>query len=69
MNENTGTEDAEKMKRLFREVGTFLKKHLTTLKVLFVLAVLVFVIVQVGRISQDLSGEQMRASLATQSPV
>lgn len=56
------------MKRLFRKVGTFFKKHLTTLKVLFVLAVLVFVIFEVGRISQDLSGEQMRASLATQSP-
>ena len=45
------------MKRLFRKVGTFFKKHLTTLKVLFVLAVLVFVIFEVGRISQDLSGE------------
>ncbi|MEE1524781.1 MAG: phosphatidylglycerol lysyltransferase domain-containing protein, partial [Lacticaseibacillus paracasei] len=49
--------------------GSFLKKHLITLKVLFVLAVLVFVIFEVGRISQDLNGEQMRASLATQSPV
>ena len=39
------------MKRLFRKVGTFFKKHLTTLKVLFVLAVLVFVIFEVGRIS------------------
>ncbi|MDS0816114.1 bifunctional lysylphosphatidylglycerol flippase/synthetase MprF [Lacticaseibacillus paracasei] len=57
------------MKKLFRETGSFLKKHLTTLKVLFVLAVLVFVIFEVGRISQDLNGEQMRASLATQSPV
>ena len=56
------------MKKLFRETGSFLKKHLTTLKVLFVLAVLVFVIFEVGRISQDLNGEQMRASLATQSP-
>ncbi|WP_420323832.1 bifunctional lysylphosphatidylglycerol flippase/synthetase MprF [Lacticaseibacillus paracasei] len=36
---------------------------------MFVLAVLVFVIFEVGRISQDLNGEQMRASLATQSPV
>ncbi|GEL37909.1 lysyl-tRNA synthetase [Lacticaseibacillus paracasei subsp. tolerans DSM 20258] len=57
------------MKKLFRETGSFLKKHLTTLKVLFVLAVLVFVIFEVGRISQDLNGKQMRASLATQSPV
>ncbi|RUS39586.1 bifunctional lysylphosphatidylglycerol flippase/synthetase MprF [Lacticaseibacillus paracasei] len=57
------------MKKLFRETGSFLKKHLTTLKVLFVLAVLVFVIFEVGRIRQDLNGEQMRASLATQSPV
>lgn len=57
------------MKKLFRETGSFLKKHLTTLKVLFVLAVLVFVIFEVGRISQDLNGEQMRASLATQNPV
>ena len=57
------------MKKLFRETGSILKKHLTTLKVLFVLAVLVFVIFEVGRISQDLNGEQMRASLATQSPV
>ncbi|MEN2326003.1 bifunctional lysylphosphatidylglycerol flippase/synthetase MprF [Lacticaseibacillus paracasei] len=57
------------MKKLFRETGSFLKKHLITLKVLFVLAVLVFVIFEVGRISQDLNGEQMRASLATQSPV
>lgn len=57
------------MKKLFRETGSFLKKHLTTLKVLFVLAVLVFVIFEIGRISQDLNGEQMRASLATQSPV
>ncbi|MEE6709990.1 bifunctional lysylphosphatidylglycerol flippase/synthetase MprF [Lacticaseibacillus paracasei] len=57
------------MKKLFRETGSFLKKHLTTLKVLFVLAVLLFVIFEVGRISQDLNGEQMRASLATQSPV
>ena len=57
------------MKKLFRETGSFLKKHLTTLKVLFVLAVLVFVIFEVGRISQDLNWEQMRASLATQSPV
>lgn len=57
------------MKKLFRETGSFLKKHLTTLKVLFVLAVLVFVIFEVGRISQDLNGEQMGASLATQSPV
>ncbi|MCU6429929.1 bifunctional lysylphosphatidylglycerol flippase/synthetase MprF [Lacticaseibacillus paracasei] len=57
------------MKKIFRETGSFLKKHLTTLKVLFVLAVLVFVIFEVGRISQDLNGEQMRASLATQSPV
>lgn len=57
------------MKKLFRETGSFLKIHLTTLKVLFVLAVLVFVIFEVGRISQDLNGKQMRASLATQSPV
>ncbi|OPH06331.1 bifunctional lysylphosphatidylglycerol flippase/synthetase MprF [Lacticaseibacillus paracasei] len=57
------------MKKLFRETESFLKKHLITLKVLFVLAVLVFVIFEVGRISQDLNGEQMRASLATQSPV
>lgn len=68
MNRNIDTEDAA-MKKLFRETGSFLKKHLTTLKVLFVLAVLVFVIFEVGRISQDLNGEQMRASLATQSPV
>ena len=68
MNRNIDTEDAA-MKKLFRETGSFLKKHLITLKVLFVLAVLVFVIFEVGRISQDLNGEQMRASLATQSPV
>lgn len=68
MDRNIDTEDAA-MKKLFRETGSFLKKHLTTLKVLFVLAVLVFVIFEVGRISQDLNGEQMRASLATQSPV
>ncbi len=46
------------MKKLFRETGSFLKKHLTTLKVLFVLAVLVFVIFEVGRISQDLNGNK-----------
>ncbi|WP_179395891.1 bifunctional lysylphosphatidylglycerol flippase/synthetase MprF [Lacticaseibacillus absianus] len=57
------------MKRLFQRAVDWVKLHLTLLKVLFVVSVLVFVAIMLGRVGQELSGAQMRASLATQSPL
>ena len=57
------------MKNLGRRIYQGIQRHLTLLKGLFILSVLVFVIFEVGRIFRDLNGEQLRASLTTQSPV
>lgn len=46
-----------------------IQKHLTLLKAIFILSVLVFVILEVGRIFRDLNGQQIRQSLTTQSPL
>ncbi|MCI1893684.1 MAG: bifunctional lysylphosphatidylglycerol flippase/synthetase MprF [Lactobacillus sp.] len=56
------------MKKFGQSMVDGIRKHLTLLKVLFVLSVLVFVIIELGRIGRELSGAQMRASLASQSP-
>lgn len=56
------------MKKFGQSIVDGIRKHLTLLKVLFVLSVLVFVIIELGRIGRELSGAQMRASLASQSP-
>ncbi|MCP8852058.1 bifunctional lysylphosphatidylglycerol flippase/synthetase MprF [Latilactobacillus sakei] len=57
------------MKNLGRRIYQGIQRHLTLLKGLFILSVLVFVIFEVGRIFRDLNGEQLRASLTTQSPL
>lgn len=57
------------MKKWFMGVVDWVKAHLTMLKVLFVVSVLVFVVIEIGRIGRDLNGAQMQAALATQSPL
>ncbi|KRO18020.1 bifunctional lysylphosphatidylglycerol flippase/synthetase MprF [Lacticaseibacillus saniviri] len=57
------------MKAAWHRLTQFVKQHLTALKVLFVLSVLVFVIIELGRISKDLNGEAVKASLASQGPL
>ncbi|WP_068478642.1 bifunctional lysylphosphatidylglycerol flippase/synthetase MprF [Loigolactobacillus backii] len=58
----------KKLRVLFRRVLAFIEKRLTILKSLFVLSMLVFVIFEIGNISRQLNGRQLRASLATQDP-
>ncbi|KRM71500.1 bifunctional lysylphosphatidylglycerol flippase/synthetase MprF [Lacticaseibacillus brantae] len=55
--------------KLWQRLTNFIKQHLTVLKILFVLSVLIFVIIEVGRITKDLNGEAVKASLASQSPL
>lgn len=54
------------MKAVINRVVTWVKTHLTLLKVLFVVSVLVFVMFEIGRISRDLNGDTMKQSLAAQ---
>ncbi|WP_461225742.1 bifunctional lysylphosphatidylglycerol flippase/synthetase MprF [Lacticaseibacillus suihuaensis] len=56
------------MKTLGKKIVGWVKQHLTLLKVLFVVSVLVFAVVMLGRIFRELNGDEVRASLATQSP-
>lgn len=56
------------MKKFVTKLIATVQKHLNLLKALFMLSVIVFVIIEVGRIGRDLSGAAMRQSLATQSP-
>ncbi len=41
---------------------------MTQIKVLFILSVLVFVVIELGRIGRELSGAEIQASLTSQSP-
>jgi phosphatidylglycerol lysyltransferase len=56
------------VKKLWKQIWAWVQARLTLLKVLFVLSVLVFVVIEVGRIAKDLNGSALKASLATQSP-
>ncbi|WP_390405106.1 bifunctional lysylphosphatidylglycerol flippase/synthetase MprF [Lacticaseibacillus jixiensis] len=56
------------MKKFVTKLLAAIQKHLNLLKALFMLSVIVFVIIEIGRIGRDLSGAAMRQSLATQSP-
>lgn len=57
------------MKAYIQRVWNFIQRHFNLLKAIFVMAVLVYVIIEVGRIGSDLNGQQVKASLATQSPL
>ncbi|WP_404819971.1 bifunctional lysylphosphatidylglycerol flippase/synthetase MprF [Lacticaseibacillus daqingensis] len=57
------------MKNMLKRGVAWVRAHLTLLKVLFVLSVLVFVMIMLGRVYREINGDEMRASLATQSPL
>lgn len=56
------------MRKWGKHIYEGIQRHLTLLKGIFILSVMVFVILEVGRIFRDLNGEQLKASLTTQSP-
>lgn len=49
------------------QIWQWIEKRMTVFKAIFMLSMLVFVIIEVGRIGRDLSGAQLRQSLADQS--
>ncbi|MHC9536625.1 bifunctional lysylphosphatidylglycerol flippase/synthetase MprF [Dellaglioa sp. BT-FLS60] len=55
------------MKKIINAGNEFIKKRLTVLKLLFILSVLIFVIIQVGRIFRDINGAQVQRSFESQS--
>ncbi|MCZ2491765.1 bifunctional lysylphosphatidylglycerol flippase/synthetase MprF [Dellaglioa carnosa] len=55
------------MKKIISTGNEFIKKRLTAIKLLFILSVLIFVIIEVGRIFKDINGDQVRQSLESQS--
>ncbi|CAM2921150.1 conserved membrane hypothetical protein [Dellaglioa algida] len=55
------------MKKIISTSNEFIKKRLTAIKLLFILSVLIFVIIEVGRIFKDINGNQVRQSLESQS--
>lgn len=55
------------MKKIISTCNEFIKKRLTAIKLLFVLSVLIFVIIQVGQIFKDINGEQVQQSFESQS--
>ncbi|MFD1429027.1 bifunctional lysylphosphatidylglycerol flippase/synthetase MprF [Lacticaseibacillus mingshuiensis] len=57
------------MKKVAMRVVDWVRAHLTLLKVLFVLSVLVLVFFEFGRIANDLNGAAMKESLASQGPL
>ncbi|WP_056989431.1 bifunctional lysylphosphatidylglycerol flippase/synthetase MprF [Lacticaseibacillus camelliae] len=56
------------MKKAAKATFKWLKAHMTQIKVLFILSVLVFVVIELGRIGRELSGAEIQASLTSQSP-
>lgn len=56
------------LKKLVQQIWTWFQARLRLIKILFILSVLVFVVIEVGRIAKELNGTALKASLATQSP-
>ena len=57
------------MKDYIKKIWNFIQKHLNILKAIFVMAVLVYVIIELGRIVRDLNGQEVRNCLSTQDPL
>ncbi|MCX2454479.1 bifunctional lysylphosphatidylglycerol flippase/synthetase MprF [Lacticaseibacillus nasuensis] len=51
-----------------KRIWHWFNAHLTLFKILFVSSVLVFVVIELGRIAKDLNGAAVQAAFATQSP-
>lgn len=57
------------LKSVWQKISKWYEKNATVLKLLFVLAILVFVIREIGRITHEVSAAQIKSSFASQSPV
>ncbi len=57
------------VKEKIERIWNFIQKHLNLLKAIFIMAVLVYVIIEIAKIGHDLNGQRVRNSLATQSPL
>lgn len=55
------------MRSLYQRISHFIKKHKTLFKAIFVLSVLIFVIVEIGRIARDIDQKTLATSLHSQS--
>lgn len=53
--------------KLYQRATHFMKQHKTILKAIFVLSVLIFVIIEIGRIARDIDQKTLVASLHSQS--
>ncbi len=56
------------MKTVWQKLSQWFDRYATVLKLLFVVSVLIFVVREVGRILREVNGQQIRQSLASQSP-
>ncbi|WP_416353127.1 bifunctional lysylphosphatidylglycerol flippase/synthetase MprF [Agrilactobacillus fermenti] len=57
------------MKRMYAKLKGFVISHKALLKAIFILSVLIFVILEIGRIGRDIDRQQLLASLSSQSPL
>ena len=56
------------MKTVWQKLSQWFDRYATVLKLLFVVSVLIFVVREIGRILREVNGQQIRQSLASQSP-